>query len=674
MEVETGKLLPLEIPNKTQAPEWMPDGSGFVYQNLKDPKDPYSGRVLYHRMGTDVAADPILFRQYTKEENEKLATTWGPGGSLSRDGRWLTLVYWTGTRSNDLWVADFERFLATGKLEKREVAIGQEATSFGVVDGDTLFVQTNLGAPNGRVDAYDLRSKAAGGAWKPQTVVAERPGMAIQSISVARGLLAVDYLKNATSVIEVFDASAGSAIFADGALSGTPAKSLGELAMPGIGSAGLATEPDRTEAYLKFTSFNYPTTIFRVDLGRPALEPELWERPPVPVDPSTVEVKQVWYSSKDGTKVSMFVVHRKGLALDGNNPTLLTGYGGFNVSETPNFSATMFQWFEAGGVMALPNLRGGGEYGDAWHEAGMLAKKQNVFDDFIAAAEWLIAERYTSPAKLAIAGGSNGGLLTGAALIQRPELFRAALVAVPLLDMLRYQNFLMARYWVPEYGSAEDAAQFDFLHAYSPYQNVKSGTPYPAVLLTAGENDTRVHALHARKMAAALQAASASDPADEAGPPLGRPRSRPRPGQAPQPPHPRRRRPAHLLHVAARDAAEELRRAETASPRSGDVPNPVRSGSCLARFPWVLALRKRAPGPWEPSVQPPLVVRRSCLQYVPGELGLSHVPRRYSRERSSCLSGALGRSGSRVGDHASNRSPPWIPSAGVPHRGRVLRE
>jgi prolyl oligopeptidase len=515
MEVETGKLLPLQLPNKTQAPDWMPDGSGFVYQNLKDPKDPYSGRVLYHRMGTDVAADPILFRQYTKEENEKLATTWGPGGTLSRDGRWLTLVYWTGTRSNDLWVADFERYLATGKLEMREVAIGQEGTSFGVVDGHTLFVQTNLGAPNGRVDAYDLRSNAAGGAWKPQTVVAERPGMAIQSISFARGLLAVEYLKNATSVIEIFDASAGSAIFAAGALSGTPAKSLGELAMPGIGSAGLATEPDRTEAYLKFTSFNYPTTIFRVDLGRPALEPELWERPPVPVDPSTVEVKQVWYTSKDGTKVSMFVVHRKGLALDGDNPTLLKGYGGFNVSETPDFSATMFQWFDAGGVMALPNLRGGGEYGDAWHEAGMLAKKQNVFDDFYAAAEWLIAARYTSPAKLAIAGGSNGGLLTGAAVIQRPELFRAALVAVPLLDMLRYQNFLMARYWVPEYGSAEDAAQFGFLQAYSPYQKVKSGTPYPAVLLTAGENDMRVHALHARKMAAALQAASASDPAEK---------------------------------------------------------------------------------------------------------------------------------------------------------------
>ena len=497
MEVDSGKVQALEIPNKTQGPDWMPDGSGFLYQNLKDPKDPYSGQVLYHRMGTAVAADPILFRQFTKEEDEKLATTWGPGGSLSRDGKWLTLVYWTGTRSNDLWVADFAKFLATGKLEKRDIAVGQDGTSLGQVDGNTLFVQTNVGAPNGRIDAYDLRASAAGAAGKPRTVVPERAGMAMQSVSVAKGLLAVEYLKNASSLIEVFDASG---------------KSLGELKLPGIGSAGLAAEPDRTEAYLNFTSFNSPTSIFRVDLGKPAAEPELWESPPVPVDPATVEVKQVWYKSKDGTPVSMFVVHRKGLALDGANPTILTGYGGFNVSETPAFSATMFQWFDAGGVMALPNLRGGGEYGDAWHEAGMLAKKQNVFDDFIAAAEWLIAQKYTRPEKLAIAGGSNGGLLTGAAVVQRPDLFRVALVAVPLLDMLRYQNFLMARYWVPEYGSAEDATQFAFLNAYSPYQKVKRGTDYPAVLLTAGENDMRVHALHARKMAAALQAATAEVP------------------------------------------------------------------------------------------------------------------------------------------------------------------
>jgi len=279
-----------------------------------------------------------------------------------------------------------------------------------------------------------------------------------------------------------------------------------------LGSADLSAELDRTEAYLTFTSFNYPTTVFRVDLTRPDAEPELWERPAVPVDPASVEVQQVWYSSKDGTRISMFLVHKKGLLRQGENPTLLTGYGGFNISETPSFNATLFQWFEAGGVYALPNLRGGGEYGDTWHQAGMLSRKQNVFDDFFAAAEYLIAQKYTNPKRLAILGGSNGGLLTGAAVVQRPELFAAAIVAVPLLDMLRYQNFLMARYWVPEYGSAEDAEQFKYLHAYSPYHQVKPGTRYPAVLLTAGENDARVHALHARKMTAALQAANASDP------------------------------------------------------------------------------------------------------------------------------------------------------------------
>ncbi|MDQ3441468.1 MAG: prolyl oligopeptidase family serine peptidase, partial [Planctomycetota bacterium] len=289
--------------------------------------------------------------------------------------------------------------------------------------------------------------------------------------------------------------------------------SLGDLELPGIGTASLRTESDRTEAFLTFTSFNTPPTIYRMDLAAPAAATRtVWDKPDVPVDPSLVDVKQVFYESKDGTRVSMFLVHKKGLALDGNNPTLLYGYGGFANSLTPWFSATMFPWFEAGGVYAIPNLRGGGEYGETWHTGGMLAQKQNTFDDFIGAAEWLIANRYTNPKRLAIMGGSNGGLLTGAALTQRPELFAAVVSAVPLLDMLRYQNFLMARYWVPEYGSAEDAEQFKFLLKYSPYQQVKPGTNYPATFLTAGENDTRVHPMHARKMAARLQAAVAPDP------------------------------------------------------------------------------------------------------------------------------------------------------------------
>jgi prolyl oligopeptidase len=497
MEVDTGRDLGLEIPDKVQPPQWLPDGTGFVFQKLADPEDPYSGRVLFHRIGGDPSEAPLLFRQYTKEENEALATTWGPGATLSRDGRWLILYYWTGTDSNDVWLADFQRFLETGELERREVSVGAGGVAFGTVIGDTLYLQTTKGAPRGRIVAVDAKAPDLK-SWRD--VVPERESAVIEGVGMGKGSLAVQYLQDASNRIEVF---------------GLDGVSRGELKLPGLGSTGLESFEDRSEAYLTFTSFNFPSSIYRVDLDEPGAAPELWERPEVPVDPESVEVQQVWYPSKDGTRVSMFLVHRKGLERDGERPVLLTGYGGFNISRTPAFSATLFQWFELGGVYALPNLRGGGEYGEAWHQAGMLDQKQNVFDDFIAAAEWLIAQGYTRPARLAIAGGSNGGLLTGAALTQRPELFGAVIVAVPLLDMLRYQNFLMARYWVPEYGSAEAPQQFPFLHAYSPYHRVRPDVRYPAVLLTAGENDSRVHPLHARKMTALLQARAASDPESE---------------------------------------------------------------------------------------------------------------------------------------------------------------
>ena len=493
LDVDRGVQLPLTIPNRVEAPDWLPDGSGFVYRNLQDPKDPYSGQVMFHRLGSEVADDVVLLRQYTKQENEALATTWGPAGSLSRDGRTLQLSYATSTRSNDLWVADFGQFLKTGKLVKREISVGQEGSIRGTAVGGQLFVQTTQGAPNGRVDRIDLAS------MKRTVLVPERSDAAIQNVSVADGVVAVEYLEKASSAFDLF---------------GFDGKRRGRISLPGIGSGALATEVDSSEGFLSFTSYNYPPTIFRVDLRHARARPEVWERPDVPVDPSTVVVRQVWYPSKDGTRVSMFIVHRKGLKLDGARPTILYGYGGFNISMTPSFSATLFPWFEDGGVYAVANLRGGGEYGDAWHEAGMLARKQNVFDDFIAAGEWLQANGYTRRDRLAILGGSNGGLLTGAVAMQRPDLCKVAIVAVPLLDMLRYQDFLMARYWVPEYGSAEKPDEFRTLLAYSPYQNVKPGTRYPAVFLTAGENDTRVHALHARKMAARLQAAvaQAADP------------------------------------------------------------------------------------------------------------------------------------------------------------------
>ena len=493
LDVDTGALDPLEIPGKTQSPDWLPDGSGFVYQNLADPKDPYSARILLHRLGTDRSTDALVMRQFTKAENETLATTWGPFSTLSRDGRWLVLGYWVDTLSNDTWLVDFDAFRRTGRVVKTVVSVGVTGQAVGTVVGDTLFLQTTKGAPNGRVVAAPVTSPDQAH-WRD--VVPERPETVVQAVGFARGVVTVTSLRNATNVVEAFD------------LHGRP---IGAIAQPGLGSSSLAVEEDRTDAFLTFTSFNYPTTIYHVDLTTPTASPVLWARPDVPVDPSTVEVDQVWYPSKDGTHVSMFLVHKKGLARNGRTPTILSGYGGFNISETPGFTATLLSWFDDGGLFALPNLRGGGEYGDAWHEAGMLGRKQNVFDDFIAAAEWLIANAYTNADRLAVVGGSNGGLLTGVLVTQRPDLCRAALVLVPLLDMLRYQQFLMARCWVPEYGSSDDADQFTFLRAYSPYQHIVAGTKYPAVLLTAGEHDTRVHALHARKMAAALQAATATD-------------------------------------------------------------------------------------------------------------------------------------------------------------------
>ena len=497
LDVDTRAKLPLEIPNKVGAVTWLPDGSGFVYRNLSDPANPYAGQVMFHQLGRDPHDDAILFRQFTPEEDERLATTWGPGGHLSHDGRWLILYYSTGANSNDVWLADFDEFRRSGELQLIDVSRGTPGNAYADVINDTLFVHTYKGAANGRIVTAPVTAPDEAH-WAD--VVPESPDATIQSMSFAQDHLIVDYLRNASTHLAVF------------ALDG---RTRGELKLPGIGSAGIQAQTDSTETFVAHTSFNYPTTIFRVDVAQPAAGPRLWAQPQAPVDPTQVVVEQVWFESRDGTKVSMFLAHRKGLLKNGAHPTVLTGYGGFGVAETPAFSATLFQWFEAGGVLALPNLRGGGEYGDAWHEAGMRQHKQNVFDDFIAAAQWLVDSGYTRPERLAISGGSNGGLLTGAALTQRPELFGAVIIAVPLLDMLRFQNFLMARYWVPEYGTAESAEDFEWLAAYSPYQRIEPGTAYPAVLLTAGEHDMRVHALHARKMTAALQAATASDPAEK---------------------------------------------------------------------------------------------------------------------------------------------------------------
>jgi prolyl oligopeptidase len=282
-----------------------------------------------------------------------------------------------------------------------------------------------------------------------------------------------------------------------------------EVTLPALGSLfGIGAEWDGREIFYGFSSYTVPPSIYRIDLERG--EETLWRRVEADVDPERFAVRQESVTSRDGTPVTMFLVHPKGVQRDGNNPVYLTGYGGFNISMTPSFSRSLLLWLERGGIIAIPNIRGGGEYGEAWHQGGMLGKKQNSFDDFIAAAEWLIAERYTSPARLAAAGGSNGGLLMGAVLTQRPDLFRAIVIQVPLLDMLRYHRFLIARLWIPEYGSADDPEQYAWLRAYSPYHHVRSGTEYPAVLLATAESDTRVDPMHARKMTARLQAATSS--------------------------------------------------------------------------------------------------------------------------------------------------------------------
>ncbi len=507
MDVDSKEWFADEIPGKVNFSGWMPDNTGFFYERLEDLDDAYSSVMKYHKIGTHHRQDQILFRQKdinffygdlnkTESELDALKTTWGPFGSPSEDGRWLTVGYWTGTAGIDLWIADLSEWFRTGELNIKPMAIGKMGRIGGShYDGDRLFIQHSFDAPNGMVSVIDLNNPAFEN-WKP--VVAHDDKLVVDGVNFARGIIAVDYLENASTKIALFD---------------NDGNSLGDLPLPGIGSAGLSTSDDRTEAFLSFSSFNMPRSIYKVDLANG--DRELWARPGVPVDPSSIEVKQVWYDSKDGTPVSMFVVHKKDLVLDGTNPTILYGYGGFDSSQTPYFSSTLFPWYENGGVYAVANLRGGGEYGNAWHEAGMLDQKQNVFDDFIAAGEWLVENGYTNTKQLGIAGGSNGGLLTGAVMVQRPDLFSAVITAVPLLDMVRYQNFLMARYWVPEYGSSENADQFEYIMKYSPYHNVKPGTKYPAVLYTAGENDTRVHPLHSRKMAALVQASTGSDQAAE---------------------------------------------------------------------------------------------------------------------------------------------------------------
>jgi len=492
LDVASGRWMSDQISGKVSFGGWTPAGDAFIYSALADAADPYSREVRWHTMGEHPRHDTLIARQTDPSRI--------PSASLSRDGRWIFLTLSRGWQANDLSVLETAAWQRAGMPPAatlaQVVAEGQDATFWPMATvGDTLFMRTTLDAPTGALFAVALRSPQRP-SWK--SVVAPRNDMVLEGATRAGDLLVLTFSKDVTTRIERIR---------------TTGEMVGALELPGLGTAGVGTNDERTSGFISFTSFNEPRSIYSADFASGAIR--LWARPEIPFDPAAIEVKQVFVPSKDGTRVPMFIVQRKGLKATGSTPTLLYAYGGFNVSLDPAFSPTLWPWLQRGGVYAVANLRGGSEYGEAWHRAGMLGNKQNVFDDFHSCAQWLIDQKITDSAHLAIEGGSNGGLLTGVAITQRPDLYTAAISAVPLLDMMRYQQFLLAKYWVPEYGSSENADAAQWLFAYSPYHNVRKGTRYPAVLFTAGENDSRVHPLHARKMAALMQAASASDDRSE---------------------------------------------------------------------------------------------------------------------------------------------------------------
>jgi prolyl oligopeptidase len=455
----------------------LPDASGFYYTKFTLEKQ----RVLYHEMGTDFANDIEIFGE-----------GFGPdkiiASGLSEDGKTLGIMVYHGSAGTqtEVYYKDVE---TDGPVEALVNDI--EARFDPEFAGDHVLLQTNWDAPNGRV----LRAPIDNPSRDNWVEIIPESDAVIEGVSAVGGKLFVNSLENVQSKLTIHDM--------DG-------KNLGEISFPAIGSvSGMRGRWAENEAFFSFSSFHIPTTIYRYDVQTE--ERTVWTSLDVPVDTESIELKQVWYESKDGTKVPMFLVHKEGLELDGNNPVYLAGYGGFNVSLTPSFSGNIVLWVENGGVVAIPNLRGGGELGEDWHRAAMFEKKQNTFDDFIAAAEWLIDNKYTKTERLCIRGGSNGGLLVGAVLTQRPDLVGAVVCTYPLLDMLRYHKFLVARFWVSEYGSADDPEQFKYIYEYSPYHRVVEGTDYPAVLFITGDADTRVAPLHARKMAALVQAKTGSD-------------------------------------------------------------------------------------------------------------------------------------------------------------------
>lgn len=492
-DVTTGKDLPdviagLKFPNVA----WRNDNAGFFYNrypaagSVSETEASKNSRIYYHQLGTPTESDALVLE--TPEHAE-----WDKWPGVSDDGRYLIVNLAEGTDPRQrVYVRPISANPKLGvDADKPFVKLldaGDAAYDIVEIVGDVLYVHTNVDAPRGKIIAINLKTPSK---EKWRTIVPEGKDALAFTAFINRQLV-LGYLHDAYSQLKIYGL--------DGAL-------IREVPLPGIGSVGEVTgEPEDGEMFFSFTSYLWPTSAFRYNFK--TADPSIFRKSEVKFDTTTYETKQIFATSKDGTKVPVFVTHKKGIALDGSHPALLEGYGGFNVSITPNFSTGLTVWLEAGGVHAEAVLRGGDEYGEAWHQAGMLGNKQNVFDDFQAAAAELARPGYTNPSRLAIEGGSNGGLLVSACMIQRPELFGAVLCGVPVTDMLRYHQFTVGRFWIPEYGNAEDAAHFKWLYAYSPLHNVRPGAKYPPILVTTADTDDRVSPAHAKKLVATLQAAN----------------------------------------------------------------------------------------------------------------------------------------------------------------------
>ena len=488
-DVATGKDLSDDLKwVKFSGVSWTRDGKGFFYSRYDEPKSEtlkatnYFQKIYYHKLGTPQAEDVLVYERPDQKE-------WLFAGSVTEDGNYLIINVSEGTDVKsriyykDLNAKDAPVVKLLDDFDAAYTFVGNEGTRF--------WFQTDLQASRGKVIEIDV-AKPERSNWK---VIVPESKETLQGTTLVNHKFVLNYLKDAYTQVKIYD---------------TTGKFVNEIAFPGIGTAeGFGGKASDKETFYAFTGFTTPTTIYRYDFTTG--KSTIFRQPKVDFNPNDFETKQVFYTSKDGTKVPMFITYKKGLKLDGNNPTYLYGYGGFNISLTPGFSVGNLVWMEMGGVYAQPNLRGGGEYGEEWHQAGTKLKKQNVFDDFIAAAEWLIANKYTSTPKLAIGGGSNGGVLVGAALTQRPDLFGAAIPAVGVMDMLRFQLFTIGWAWVSDYGSSANPDEFKALYAYSPLHNIKPGTSYPPTLITTADHDDRVWPGHSFKFAATLQAAQAGD-------------------------------------------------------------------------------------------------------------------------------------------------------------------